>query len=135
MLNEEDDYGKVHLEVTAGVGGAEAQLFATEIFDMYMSYAEYKGWTVEDVQQSTGDTIESVTKLRSARAVISGPQTFYKLKMEAGVHRVQRIPTTEKAGRIHTSTVTVAVIPQPDDFGMSTIYDDWSRSGVVWKIE
>lgn len=117
-LNEDDDYSTVHLEVTAGVGGAEAQLFALEIFDMYTNYAEYKGWTVEVVQENRSDAVGEQRKMRHAKALITGPGTFRMLKVEAGVHRVQRVPATESYGRVHTSTATVAIIPQPDDFSM-----------------
>lgn len=121
-LNEDDDYSTVHLEVTAGVGGSEAQLFATQIFDMYMNYVDYKGWDIQSMDESRSDSVDSVQKTRQAKALITGPGSYRTLKLEAGVHRVQRVPATERSGRIHTSTITVAVVPQPDDFGTFRIY-------------
>uniref|UniRef100_A0A182P1D5 Prokaryotic-type class I peptide chain release factors domain-containing protein n=1 Tax=Anopheles epiroticus TaxID=199890 RepID=A0A182P1D5_9DIPT len=111
-MDDEEDYGSLIMEVTAGVGGQEAMLFARELFDMYCGYVEYKGWEVEMLQ--TEDT--DIGGTRHATTIISGPDAYRYLKHEGGVHRVQRIPATEKSGRIHTSTVTVAIIPRPDDF-------------------
>uniref|UniRef100_A0A182XR80 Prokaryotic-type class I peptide chain release factors domain-containing protein n=1 Tax=Anopheles quadriannulatus TaxID=34691 RepID=A0A182XR80_ANOQN len=111
-MDDEEDYGSLIMEVTAGVGGQEAMLFARELFDMYCGYVEYKGWEVEMLQ--TEDT--DIGGTRHATTVISGPDAYRYLKHEGGVHRVQRIPATEKSGRIHTSTVTVSIIPRPDDF-------------------
>lgn len=82
-----------------------------------MNYVQYKKWDVQETAESCGDSVDTLRKTRQAKALITGPGTFRTLKLEAGVHRVQRIPATEKNGRIHTSTVTVAVVPQPDDFG------------------
>lgn len=112
-LNEDENYSTVILEITAGVGGKESMLFATELFHMYMNYADFKGWRATDYEHETLD----VGGIRHASVVLSGPGVFQSLKLEAGVHRVQRIPVTEKAGRVHTSTAVVAVIPRPDDFG------------------
>lgn len=121
-IHEDDSHSTVHLEISAGVGGAEAQLFASEIFHMYANYVEYKGWSMESVQTSKmNENLDD--KIRKVTVVINGPNAFRTLKLEAGVHRVQRIPATEKSGRIHTSTVTVAVVPQPDDFGMYTSFE------------
>ncbi|EAA00316.4 AGAP012078-PA [Anopheles gambiae str. PEST] len=111
-MDDEEDYGSLIMEVTAGVGGQEAMLFARELFDMYCGYVEYKGWEVEMLQTENTD----IGGTRHATTVISGPDAYRYLKHEGGVHRVQRIPATEKSGRIHTSTVTVSIIPRPDDF-------------------
>lgn len=101
------------LEVTAGVGGQEAMLFATEIRDMYNQYCNYKGWNIEEIGEGTSE----LGGLRHSICVVTGDDAFNLLRFEAGVHRVQRVPSTEKAGRIHTSTVTVAVIPKSDAVG------------------
>jgi peptide chain release factor 1 len=99
------------LEVRAGAGGEEAALFAAELFRMYGRYAETRGWKFEPLASS-----ESATGgLREAIASISGERVFGRLKWERGVHRVQRVPATEAQGRIHTSTVTVAVLPEPEE--------------------
>lgn len=101
------------LEVTAGVGGQEAMLFASEILDMYIQYCSYKGWNVQHI----GEDSTQLGGLRHSSCNVTGDDAFNFLRFEAGVHRVQRIPATEKAGRVHTSTVTVAVIPKSDEIG------------------
>jgi len=106
--NDEKD---VILEVRAGAGGEEAALFAAELFRMYERYAESQGWKVEPLSLSeTG-----AGGLKEAIASVSGERVFSRLKYERGVHRVQRVPATESAGRIHTSTVTVAVLPEAEE--------------------
>lgn len=99
------------LEVTAGVGGQEAMLFAGEIYNMYLGYAKFKKWDCVE----TGMDVTDIGGLRRASVVFSGVGTFEELKMEGGVHRVQRVPATEKGGRLHTSTVSVAVLLQPTE--------------------
>ena len=99
------------LEVRAGTGGEEAALFAADLLKMYSRYAERKGWRVEILSSSAA----SAGGLKEAIALVSGNRVFSSLKHEAGVHRVQRVPTTEAQGRIHTSTATVAVLPEADD--------------------
>lgn len=121
LLNEDDDHSTVHLEVHAGVGGAEAQLFAFELLEMYTKYMAYKGWEIGSIDMS-GGTHDGARKVQNATVTVSGPNSYQTLKLEAGVHRVQRIPATESGGRIHTSTVTVAAIPQPDDVGTKLLY-------------
>jgi peptide chain release factor 1 len=96
------------LEVRAATGGEEAALFATDLFRMYCRYAEKRGWKVESLSMSES----GVGGLKEAIASVSGDQVFHRLKHERGVHRVQRVPATESQGRIHTSTVTVAVLPE-----------------------
>jgi peptide chain release factor 1 len=105
-----DDKGVV-LEVRAGTGGDEATLFAAEIFRMYARYAESRRWKVEII--SSNET--GVGGFKEVIAMITGNQVYSKLKFESGVHRVQRVPETETQGRVHTSAVTVAVMPQVDD--------------------
>src|SRR6201982_2744686 len=106
--NEEKD---VILEIRAGTGGDEATLFAAEMFRMYTRYAETQGWKVEVL--STSDS--SVGGLKEVIAIIEGQRVFSRLKYESGVHRVQRVPATEQQGRVHTSAVTVAVLPEAED--------------------
>lgn len=99
------------LEVRAGTGGEEASLFAMDVFKMYERYSQKKGWKFEVV-----DIAESDLKgYKEASAAISGAGVYGKLKFESGIHRVQRVPVTEKSGRIHTSAVSVAVLPQADE--------------------
>ncbi|XP_055594122.1 peptide chain release factor 1-like, mitochondrial [Uranotaenia lowii] len=110
-MDEEQDYSSLVLEVAAGVGGQEAMLFARELLDMYACFADYKEWEIEVYQ--TEDT--ELGGIRHAFMIINGRDAYKFLKFEAGVHRVQRVPSTEKSGRIHTSTATVSVIPRLDD--------------------
>ncbi len=106
-----NDEKNVLLEIRAGTGGDEAALFAAELFRMYSRYAERQGWRVEiiDLSESTAGGVKEVS------AIIEGKSVYARLKYEAGVHRVQRVPATEASGRIHTSAVTVAVLPEADD--------------------
>jgi peptide chain release factor 1 len=105
------DEKDVILEIRAGTGGEEAALFAADLFRMYTRYAESRGWKVEPLALSESDS----GGLREAIAAISGERVFSRLKWESGVHRVQRVPATESQGRIHTSTATVAVLPEADE--------------------
>jgi peptide chain release factor 1 len=106
-----NDERNVVLEIRAGTGGDEATLFAAELFRMYTRYAERQGWRVEVI-----DLAESgVRGFKEVSAIIEGRGAYSRLKYEGGVHRVQRVPETESAGRIHTSAVTVAVLPEADD--------------------
>lgn len=111
-MDDEEDYNTLILEVAAGVGGQEAMLFSRELFDMYCGFIDYKGWETEVIE--TEDT--ELGGIRHASIVVHGRDAYRYLKFEAGVHRVQRVPTTEKSARIHTSTATVSVIPRPDEF-------------------
>ena len=99
------------IEIRAGTGGDEAKLFAGDLFRMYTRYAELKGWKVEiiDLTEQSGGTF------KEAVFEIDGEDVYSRLKFESGVHRVQRVPVTEAAGRIHTSTATVAVLPVAED--------------------
>ncbi len=106
-----NDERNVVLEIRAGTGGDEATLFASELLRMYSRYAEKKGWRVEliDLSESPAGGMKEVS------AIVEGRGAWSKLKFEGGVHRVQRVPQTEASGRIHTSAVTVAVLPEAED--------------------
>jgi peptide chain release factor 1 len=106
--NDEKD---VILEIRAGTGGDEATLFAAEMFRMYTRYAETQRWKVEVLNTSES----GVGGLKEVIAMISGDKVYSRLKYESGVHRVQRVPATEQQGRVHTSAVTVAVLPEAED--------------------
>ncbi len=106
--NDEKD---IILEIRAGTGGDEATLFADEMFRMYSRYAETQGWKVEVLSTSES----AVGGLKEVIAIIEGKRVFSQLKYESGVHRVQRVPATEQQGRVHTSAVTVAVLPEAED--------------------
>ena len=101
----------VILEVRGGTGGDEAALFAGDLYRMYERYAQLNGWKVEPISMSAGD----VGGFKEVTASMRGKGVFAKLKFESGVHRVQRIPSTESGGRIHTSAATVAVLPEPEE--------------------
>jgi peptide chain release factor 1 len=106
-----NDEKNVVLEIRAGTGGDEAALFAAELFRMYSKFAERQGWRLEVM--SSNDT--GVGGLKEVIATIEGRGVYSKLKYESGVHRVQRVPATEGSGRIHTSTITVAVLPEAEE--------------------
>lgn len=106
--NDEKD---VVIEIRKGAGGDEASLFAGEVFRMYTRYAEEQRWKVE----ITSLNESSVGGVSEVIAIISGKNVYSRLKYESGVHRVQRVPTTETQGRVHTSTITVAVMPEADE--------------------
>ncbi|CAG5134471.1 unnamed protein product [Candidula unifasciata] len=106
---EPADHNDIILEVSAGVGGQEAMLFAAEILDMYCNYAHFKGWTITGLSAEKSE----IGGIRRGTVEITGQDVYKHMKYEAGVHRVQRVPKTEKAGRIHTSTISVTVLPQP----------------------
>uniref|UniRef100_T1GQF8 Prokaryotic-type class I peptide chain release factors domain-containing protein n=1 Tax=Megaselia scalaris TaxID=36166 RepID=T1GQF8_MEGSC len=110
-LSGTESWSTMNLEISAGVGGQEAMLFAMELLEMYSNFLEAKGWDYEVTEEDRTD----IGGVRKANIVVHGRDAFEYLRMEAGVHRVQRVPETEKSGRIHTSTATVAVIPRPDD--------------------
>ena len=105
------DEKNVVLEIRAGTGGDEATLFAAEIFRMYSRYAETQHWKIE----VTSTSESSVGGLKEVIALVSGNKVYSKLKYESGVHRVQRVPVTEQQGRVHTSAITVAVLPEADE--------------------
>jgi peptide chain release factor 1 len=111
LPKDPNDERNVILEIRAGTGGDEATLFAQEIFRMYSRYAESKSWKAEALSVSPS----SVGGVKEVIATISGDRAYAHLRFESGVHRVQRVPETEAQGRIHTSAVTVAVLPEVDD--------------------
>ena len=111
LPKDPNDEKNVVVEIRAGTGGDEATLFAQEIFRMYDRYAESQGWRVEVLSTS----LSGIGGLKEVIALIEGQRVYSKLKYESGVHRVQRVPATEQQGRIHTSAITVAVLPEADE--------------------
>jgi len=129
LPKDPNDDKSVILEIRAGAGGDESALFAAELFRMYSRYAELQGWKVEVMNSNpTG-----INGLKEVIVAIEGKGAYSRLKYESGVHRVQRVPETEASGRRHTSTVTVAVMPEADpvevDVRMDDIRVDTFRSG------
>jgi peptide chain release factor 1 len=111
LPRDPNDDKNVVLEIRAGTGGDEATLFAAEILRMYTRYAEAQSWKVEITSLSDS----AVGGIKEVIALVNGDKVFSRLKYESGVHRVQRVPVTETQGRVHTSAVTVAVLPEPDE--------------------
>jgi len=111
LPKDPNDERNVILEIRAGTGGDEATLFAQEIFRMYSRFAESKSWKTETLSVSPS----SVGGIKEVIAMVSGKRAFAHLRFESGVHRVQRVPETEAQGRIHTSAITVAVLPEVDE--------------------
>jgi peptide chain release factor 1 len=111
LPKDPNDEKNVVLEIRAGTGGDEAALFAGELFRMYTRYAESQGWRLETMSSSES----GAGGLKEVIALIEGRQVYSRLKYESGVHRVQRVPATEASGRIHTSTATVAVLPEAEE--------------------
>jgi peptide chain release factor 1 len=115
-----NDDKNVFVEVRAGTGGDEASLFAAEIMRMYIRYAEMRRWKVE----ITDANYSSVNGIKDATLQIEGDKVYSRLKFESGVHRVQRVPATETQGRIHTSAITVAVLPEVEDIDIQVAEKD-----------
>ncbi len=111
LPSDPNDSKNVILEIRAGAGGEEAALFAGELWRMYTRHAERQGWTIEPL----GFSEASAGGLKEVIGLVRGRQVYAKLKYESGVHRVQRVPATEAQGRIHTSTATVAIMPEAAD--------------------
>ena len=111
LPKDEADERNAILEVRAGTGGAEAALFAADLYRMYQRYAEVRGWKFEPMHTSE----IGIGGFKEAIASVSGKGVFARLKFESGVHRVQRVPATESSGRIHTSAATVAVMPEAEE--------------------
>ena len=111
LPKDPNDDKNIILEIRAGAGGDEASLFAEELFRAYAHYASKQGWKAEMMSSSDGN----VGGFKEVIASISGDKVYSKLKHESGVHRVQRVPATEAQGRVHTSTITVAVIPEVEE--------------------
>jgi peptide chain release factor 1 len=108
---DKNDDKNIYLELRAGAGGDESALFVADVFKMYSRYAELTGWKVEIVSSSEG----TAGGYKELIAMIKGDGVYSQLKYEAGTHRVQRVPDTETQGRVHTSAITVAIIPEVDD--------------------
>ncbi len=106
-----NDTKNIIVEIRPAAGGDEAALFTGDLFRLYTYYAEQRGWTLEVLDQSDSD----LGGLKSVAFSLSGDSVYSRMKFESGVHRVQRVPATEASGRIHTSTVTVAVMPEADE--------------------
>jgi peptide chain release factor 1 len=121
LIPKDPNDGKnILLEIRAGTGGDEAGLFAADMFRMYAKFAEMNGWKVDILSRN----FTGVGGFKEVIALIEGDRVYSKLKFESGVHRVQRIPETESQGRIHTSAVTVAVLPEADEIEVEIDPDD-----------
>lgn len=115
-----NDKRNVIIEIRAGTGGEEAALFAAELYRMYLRYAENKGWNFTQLSMSQAEQ----GGLKEVIANISGKDIYKHLKFEGGVHRVQRVPATESAGRIHTSSASVVILPEVEDFEVTVNEED-----------
>ena len=120
LPRDPNDEKNVILEIRAGTGGDEATLFAAEMLRMYARYAERQGWKMEIMDAA--DT--GVGGIKEAFAMIEGDRVYSKMRYESGVHRVQRVPQTETAGRIHTSAITVAVLPEAEEVDVQINQND-----------
>lgn len=120
LPKDPNDDKNVIVEIRAGAGGDEAALFAAEVYRMYVHYAENSRWKVEtmDVEEI------GIGGMKSVSFMVSGQGAYSKLKYESGVHRVQRVPETESGGRIHTSTITVAIMPEAEDVDVQIDMND-----------
>jgi len=120
LPKDPNDEKNVILEIRAGTGGDEATLFAAEVLIMYARYAERQGWKMDVMEAS--DT--GVGGIKEAVAMIEGDNVYSKMRFESGVHRVQRVPQTETSGRIHTSAITVAVLPEAEEVDVQVNQND-----------
>ncbi len=111
LPKDPNDDKNIVIEVRAGTGGDEASLFAAEVFRMYLRFAEQHRWKVEILSESPSD----VGGLKEVTAIFEGDKVYSQMKYESGVHRVQRVPATETQGRVHTSAITVAVLPEAEE--------------------
>jgi peptide chain release factor 1 len=125
LVDPEEDFDRIILEIRAGTGGDEAALFAGDLYNMYTHYARDRGWTVEDIAFSPGEQ----GGFKEVVFGVSGDDVFRDFRYESGGHRVQRVPKTETQGRIHTSAATVAVLPEPDQVQIEIKDSDieWER--------
>jgi peptide chain release factor 1 len=120
LPKDPNDDKNIILEIRAGAGGDEAALFAAELYRMYVNYAEANRWKVEIINLSEN----GIGGFKEVQAMVTGTGAYSKLKYESGVHRVQRVPETESGGRIHTSTATVAVMPEAEDVDIQIDMND-----------
>ena len=120
LPKDPNDDKNIILEIRAGAGGDEAALFAAELYRMYVNYAESQRWKVEIVSLSEN----GIGGFKEVQAMIMGKGAYSKMKYESGVHRVQRVPETESGGRIHTSTATVAVMPEAEEVDVQIDLND-----------
>ena len=120
LPKDANDERDIIMEIRAGAGGDEAGLFAADLFRMYTRYAQSKGWAIDIIDSNES----SIGGFKEIILEIKGKGAFSRLKYERGVHRVQRVPITESSGRIHTSTATVAVLPQADEVELAINPDD-----------
>lgn len=125
LMEGDENFDSVIVEIRAGTGGDEAALFAGDLYNMYTHYARDMGWKVEDIDFSEGDH----GGFKEVTFGISGPEVYAYFRYESGGHRVQRVPKTETQGRIHTSAATVAVLPEPEEAQVEIKEDelDWDR--------
>ncbi len=125
LVEPGEDFTSIIMEIRAGTGGAEAALFAGDLYGMYTRYARDQGWRVEDISFSPGEQ----GGYKDVVFSVSGDDVYRNLRYEGGGHRVQRVPKTETQGRIHTSLVTVAVLPEPDEVQIEIRDQDleWER--------
>ena len=120
LPKDPNDDKNIILEIRAGAGGDEAALFAAELYRMYVNYAESQRWKVEIISLSEN----GIGGFKEVQAMVTGKGAYSKLKYESGVHRVQRVPETESGGRIHTSTATVAVMPEAEEVDIQIDLND-----------
>ena len=120
LPKDPNDDKNIMLEIRAGAGGDEAALFASELYRMYVNYAEGQRWKVELISVNEN----GIGGFKEVQAMITGKGAYSKLKYESGVHRVQRVPETESGGRIHTSTATVAVMPEAEEVDVQIDMND-----------
>jgi len=120
LPKDNNDKRDIIIEIRAGAGGNEAGLFAADLFRMYSRYAQTKGWEIDIINANES----GIGGFKEIIFEIKGKGAFSRLKYERGVHRVQRVPVTESSGRIHTSTVTVAVLPEADEVEVDVNHDD-----------
>ena len=111
LPKDPNDDRNIIVELRAGAGGDEAAIFVGDLFDAYTRYADLRGWKIELISTSPSDS----GGYKEVTALIKGEQVYSRLKYEGGTHRVQRVPATESQGRVHTSAITVAVMPEVDD--------------------
>lgn len=116
---DKENYDNIILEISAGVGGQEAMLFVEDLYKMYIGYANYL-----EIEHELLELDKSENGIRHASILLKGNLAFKKFRHEGGVHRVQRVPKTEKSGRIHTSTVSVAILPEPTDIETNLNHKD-----------